>query len=381
MPGKRTLNVPRPVLPGKVYMLLPRYAGEEAVPDMMDLLRQDREVWDLFTRKEEYEESDRDRFDRFPYYQSRHRDVFAPRASQVLVENGFSCEYPESQPFAICLSHDVDTVYQPLHVRGFEIVKALRARRLLHAGNIIGQLSPGKCREQTFEEITGLEESYDARSTFYVLALEKGAREYAYPLEDLEREMSALRDRGWEIGLHGGCEAYRDFDTLEKEKRYLERVLNRKVTGYRSHYLRFRVPETWELLERAGFLYDTTLGYPDCIGFRNGMCHPFRPFNLNREREMAILEIPLVVMDRTLLLHMRLNPERAWNRMKRLLEAVERYHGVITVLWHNEFMNGDPLRFYRKILEYGHEKGAWMTGGHEIAAWWRRGRMRPPAGP
>ena len=181
---------------------------------MMDLLRQDNELWDLFTRKEEYEQSDRDRFDRFPYYQSRHRDVFVPRASQMLMENGFSCEYPESQPFAICLSHDVDTVYPPLHVRGFEIVKALRAGNLLHAGTTIRNLSPGACREQAFEGITGLEDSYGARSTFYVLALEKGAREYAYPLEDLEQELSTLRDGGWEIGLHGGCEAYRDFDSL-----------------------------------------------------------------------------------------------------------------------------------------------------------------------
>ena len=367
--------------PGKVYMHLPRYAREEGAPDMMDLLRQDDEIWNLFTRKEEYEKPDRDQFDRFSYYQSGHRDVFVPRASQMLVENGFSPEYPESRPFVICLSHDVDTVYQPLHVRGFEAAKALRERRLLDAGSIVRQLNPRKCREQVFEEITGLEDSYGARSSFYVLALEKGAREYAYPLEDLEQEISTIRIGGWEVGLHGGCDAYRDFESLVREKQYLESVLDRKVTGYRSHYLRFRVPETWELLERAGFLYDTSLGYPDCVGFRNGMCHPFRPYDLNRDREISVLEIPLVVMDRTLLLHMRLNPERAWDRMKRLFDAAERYHGVITVLWHNEFMTGDPLRFYRKILEYGREKGAWMTGSHEIAAWWRENGMRMPRAP
>lgn len=348
---------------------------------MMDLLRQDGEIWDLFTRKEEYEEPDRDRYDRFLYYQSRHRDVFVPRASEVLIENGFSCEYPESQPFAICLTHDIDTVYRPLYIKGAEIAKALRDHDLPRARQVALQLRSNRLPTWNFREIAELEESYGARSTFYVLALERGAREYAYPLEDLAQELSTLRDRGWEVGLHGGCDAYRDIDSLVKEKRYLERVLNQKVTGYRNHYLRFRVPETWELLERAGFLYDTTLGYPDCIGFRNGMCHPFRPFNLNHGREMAILEIPLVVMDRTLLLHMRLNPEQAWSRMKRLFDLIERYHGVITVLWHNEFMTGALLCLYRKVLEYGREKGAWMTGGDEIAAWWRRERMRPPSWP
>lgn len=57
---------------------------------------------------------------------------------------------------------------------------------------------------------------------------------------------------------------------LKKKKRRLEEVLGKKVVGYRNHYLRFRVPDTWELLSKAGFKYDTTFGYSDCAGFRNG---------------------------------------------------------------------------------------------------------------
>jgi len=44
------------------------------------------------------------------------------------------------------------------------------------------------------------------------------------------------------------------------------------------------------------------------------MCHPFRPFNLNTGQEMEILEIPLAIMDQTLLSYMQLNMEQAWNR-------------------------------------------------------------------
>ncbi len=348
---------------------------------MMNLLRQNREIWDLYTRKEEYEETDRDRYDRFPYYLSRHRDVLVPRASQMLMENGFCCEYPESQPFSICLTHDIDTIYQPFFVKGFEVVKALRERDLSRAGHIIPQLRSKKRPKWNFREITELEESYGACSSFYFLALEKGAREYTYAIEDLEQEICTLQDKGWEVGLHGGCEAYCDLDSLMREKQNLEKVLNRKIVGFRNHFLKFRVPETWELLERAGFLYDTTLGYPDSVGFRNGMCHPFWPFNLNTGRKMEILEIPLVVMDRTLLLHMRLSLEQAWGQMERLLDTIERHHGVITILWHNDFMTGTSLQFYRKILKYGHDKGAWMTGGKEIEAWWKKNGMQAPLAP
>ncbi len=345
---------------------------------MMNLLQQDAEIWDLFTRKEEYERPNRDRYDRFPYYQSRHRDVLVPRASQVLVESGFHCEYPEGQPFAICLTHDIDTVYRSLAIKGYKIMNQLKKGDLAGARRTFPQLRSKKHPEWNFGEITGLEESYGASSSFYFLALERGAREYGYPIEDLKQEMYALLDGGWEIGLHGGCEAYCDFENLKREKQYLEKVLNRKVAGYRSHYLRFRVPETWGLLERAGFLYDTTFGYADCIGFRNGMCHPFRPFDLHAGRKMEILEIPLAIMDRTLLSYMRLSMEQAWDQTERLLKIAEQCHGVVTILWHNSFMTDAPLRFYQKILKYGHDKGAWMTGGNEIALWWKENGLRDP---
>jgi len=357
-------------------------AGREAACRMTDLLRRDGEIWDLFTRREEYTGGDRDGYDRFPYYRSRHRDVCVPRASQALTEEGFRCDYPESQPFAICLTHDIDTVYRPLSMKGYEIARSLRDGDLAGAGRIALQLRSKKLPSWNFREIADLEEAYGARSSFYFMALKNGDRECAYAIEDLKQEICTLRDRGWEIGLHGGCRAYRDPAQLLEEKRSLEKVLDREVAGYRNHYLRFRVPDTWELLEEVGFLYDTTLGYPDCTGFRNGMCHPFRPFNLRTGREMEILEVPLVVMDRALLLHMRLSPEQAWSEMERLLAAAKRHHGVVTVLWHNEFLL-DPsasLRFYEKILEYGREEGAWMTGGHEIAAWWAKNGLRPPAG-
>ena len=345
---------------------------------MMDLLRQDEEIWDLFTRKEEYGRCDRDRHDRFPYYRSGHRDVCVPRASQMLMEHGFDCEYPEAQPFAICLTHDVDTVYRPLRSKGFEIVKALIDGNFTRAGRTIPELRSKKLPAWNFKEIAELEESHGARSSFYFLAQEKEAREYAYAIEDLEQEMCTLQDRGWEVGLHGGCEAYLNPERLQTEKQYLERILNRKIAGYRNHYLRFRVPTTWELLENAGFRYDTTLGYSDCVGFRNGMCHPFRPFNPNTGQEIDILEIPLAIMDRTLLFYMGLNLEQAWAQTERLFTTVERLHGVITVLWHNEFMTGTSFQFYQKILKYGHDKGAWMTSGEEIEKWWRRDGMQAP---
>jgi len=342
---------------------------------MMDVLKQDREIWDLFTRKEEYETQNRDRYDRFPYYRSRHRDVLEPRASQMLMERGYHCDYPESQPFAICLTHDIDRIYKPFFDKCIEIVHWFKNGDPLRAARCIPPLHSKRIPWCNFREIAALEESYGAHSSLFFLAIEEGEMGYAYDIRDLEQEICTLRDRGWDIGLHGGCEAYRDPERLKRERRSLEKVLNRSVVGYRNHFLRFQVPETWDLLEKEGFLYDTTVGYTDCAGFRNGMCHPFRPFNLHTNSEMEILEIPLAVMDRTLLSGMRLSTTQAWDLTKQLIDTVERLHGVITILWHNEYMVGEPLRIYEKILHYGAEKGAWLASCSEIGAWWKKNGM------
>ena len=73
------------------------------------------------------------------------------------------------------------------------------------------------------------------------------------------------------------------------------------------------------------------------------------------------MEIPLVVMDGTFPHYMRIPIDKAWVVIKQLIDRVEVCHGVMTILWHNTFMEGEGLRVYEKLLQYSQERGAWMT--------------------
>lgn len=333
---------------------------------MYNILQQDPEMWHLFTCKEEYDASFRDGYDRFPHYMSNNRQVFEPRASQYLFERGYHPEYPEGQPFAVCLTHDIDVVYQSYPKKGFDLLLALAYGNRAGLMQGVRNLRSPKYPLCNFEEVIALEEEYDATSTFFFLALQDGDQDHSYQVEDLACEIGTIADYGWEVGLHGGHQAYADLQKLKDEKARMERVLGRPVAGYRNHFLRFRVPETWELLDQAGFLYDTTFGYADCVGFRNGMCYPFRPYHGRKHQEIGIVEIPLTVMDCTLDSYMRLGSMQSWDIVRHLIDTVERCHGVITLLWHNTYLTGDRMKFYEKILRYCREKGAWMTGGDGI---------------
>jgi len=336
---------------------------------MYDILKQDPKIWRLFTCAQEYEEEFRDSYDRFPHYMSNHRELFEPRASQHLIQHGYCPEYPDGQPFAVCLTHDIDMVYQSPLSKVQATLSSLENGEFTNALTSTKRIRSKKLPFCNFQEIMALEEEYGARSSFYFLALAPGDQDYSYDVRDLEGEIGAIADAGWEVGLHGGHRAYCDPQALGAEKRRLEAILSRPVVGYRNHFLRFRVPETWEHLSRAGFRYDTTFGYVDCVGFRNGMCHPFKPYDLQAGREIDILEIPLTIMDGTLDRYMRLDAGKAWELTRRLIDATERCHGVITILWHNTYMEGERLKIYKKILRHCREKGAWMTNGEEIVRW------------
>jgi peptidoglycan/xylan/chitin deacetylase (PgdA/CDA1 family) len=333
----------------------------------------DRELWELFTKKEEYDPIFLDKYGRFPYYLSNQRNVFEPEVSDFLIKNGMNPEYPEGKKFAVCLTHDIDFVYTGMLNTATRTVKALKKGQFLEASILpFSRINKKWNPLWNFRKTMELEETYGAKSTFYFLTLDPGNQDFTFSIEEMEDELSHILDDGWEVGLHGGHEAYNNPTEVRRKKRRLEKVLKNEVKGYRNHYLRFKTPQTWEMLSEAGFNYDSTFGYHDCAGFRNGMCHPFIPYNLNSGTEIDILEIPLNIMDTTLFSHMNLDLKEAWKLTEKIILTTESYRGVLTILWHNTNMQGDYLEFYKKILQYCAQKDAWMTSGVQIYDWWKK---------
>ena len=77
---------------------------------MIEVLKQNKELWELFTGRREYNSPILDRYQRFPHYLSKHRNILEPEVSKFLIDDGLNLEYPEDRKFAVCLTHDIDFI-------------------------------------------------------------------------------------------------------------------------------------------------------------------------------------------------------------------------------------------------------------------------------
>lgn len=329
-------------------------------------------LWQIFTAQQEYAPPFRDRFGRFPFSLAGN-NVLEPVVSQYLSKEGFKPRYPDSKRFAVCVSHDVDLLFKQKWAPKTLVAQQLRS---LARGDLRRFMYNFQETKRHIDPLYDLENvleigaRYGTKSTFNFLALSPEEEDFNYRLEEIQPQLERVKSQGGEIALHGGHQAYRNVLKVKKEKEYLEQQAGLVIKGYRNHYLRFETPLTWRVLKEAGFSYDSTFGHAGSIGFRNGMCYPFFPFDVAEDAYIELCEIPLMVMDESLFSYMKLDKETALSVCRQMVDQIEEVGGVFTLLWHNNYMQEERGEIYESILENLHERGAWFATSTELVEWW-----------
>ncbi len=288
--------------------------------------------------------------------------------------------WPEGKKFAVCLTHDIDEIkktYQWISHPG----------RCLSQGDFSGfkgqvssfmQKIRGREPYNTYDDIIRIEHDLGVKSTYFILK-ESGrasllskktwylyGRNRSFQHPEIRALVHRLTSNNDEVAIHGSYFSYLDASLLNDETRELEQLLNKKVLGTRQHNLNLEVPSTWMNQINAGLKYDTTLGFKDGIGFRWGTSFPFSP---NTQKEpLPLLEIPLIIMDICLK-----SCENKIAACLRIADEVERYQGVLTLLWHPPVFNTREYPEFRdiyiKINRYCQENGAWIGRARDIYEW------------
>lgn len=326
------------------------------------------ELKTLFTREEEVKAAYRDKFDRFPFALENRQSVFKPWISEYLKNQGFQVNYPKGAEFAVCLSHDIDFLYK---TKRQKLSRFSRSNWNNFKRNFSALLSTKIDDEYRIEKILELERKYEFTSTYFFLALQNEEQDFNYELEKIQPIFNKILEEGSEIGLHGGHEAYKNLNQMSLEKERLEQVSGQRIRSYRNHYLRFRYPETLHLLIENKFSYDSTMGYSEVAGFRNGICYPFRPYDPVNNQFLNIIEVPLILMETTLLENMRLDIETAKKIYLQLKDEVKSVNGVLSVLWHNNNISNEAGSLYEFILEDLSKENVYVNTTENIGNFWK----------
>jgi hypothetical protein len=288
--------------------------------------------------------------------------------------------------FAVALTHDVDNPWKwtGIGVRGAAArlkthALAGHAGAAAHEARGLARMPLHKLRgtdpNWRFSETAAEERSLGARSTFFVMAGHGHRADGAAP-ESYDRLrprlVETLLESGSEVGLHGSYLAAEDVDRLARERAELAQ-LDGPLFGQRYHYLRVDPHRNLATLPRLGFRYDTSLGFPDALGFRAGIAHPFRPWDFARDRPANLIEVPLAVMDATLAeeRYEALSAVDAKPRVLALLDWAAEHGGAFSILWHPERFDGQSARgwdrLYFDVIEAVGERGGICVSAGELA--------------
>jgi len=308
---------------------------------------------------------------------------------------------PAGHRFMVCLTHDVDHPCVRYHkfdhtMFGFlyratvgSVINFCRGRRSLMqvATNWKAALSlplvfAGLAKDFWNQLDRYLELESDLASTFFVISTKGDAgvdshgrrsakRASSYASADIADDLKRLLSANREIGVHG-IDAWRDAAKGREERERVQEITGAVEVGVRMHWLYFnsQAPLT---LERAGFSYDSTVGYNETIGYRAGTAQVFKHLNVDH-----LVELPLHIMDTALFYpsYMNLSDEQAGGALLPLIENATRLGGVLTINWHDRSLGPERLwgDTYVTLLRDLRSRKPWFATAAQTVSWFRKRR-------
>jgi hypothetical protein len=220
----------------------------------------------------------------------------------------------------------------------------LKDMRMLDLKNFADRL---KCilrmDEDPFDTYAFMQETHEQENVdaiFFFLLADYGHNDKAVSFRspELQRLIRRLGDY-YRLGIHPGFQSNKDMKRLKEEINRLSVISRRDVERSRQHFLMVSFPETYRRLAALGIREDYSMGYAPEAGFRASTCTPFPFYDIEEEKETALIVHPFAVMDATLNVYLGYTPDDAVERVSQLADKVKAVGGQFVMLWHNESLS------------------------------------------
>jgi hypothetical protein len=281
------------------------------------------------------------------------------------------CLWPGGKDMAISITHDIDIT------RKYGLNSLARDFFTANFTALADHFQKSVFRDNVywnFEELLQFYRDKKIVSTFYFISRPWEKFHYRYNVKSskFRQLFEAILSDNHEIGLHTSRFAFDHPYRIGPEKKRLENLLQRKIQGVRQHYLRLLFPKAWDYFEESGFLYDSSSGYNDSLGFRAGTSLPFRTYNFAEQKPRKLYEIPFSIMDYPWKDNQNTEADIG-NLFKNISDPIEKNSGLLNLIWHpHNIVEEEFYDLWSFLLTYLESKKAHIDCLYRIIDWWEK---------
>jgi len=300
--------------------------------------------------------------------------------------------WPDGKSAAIGLSHDIDILHHnhPRYI--LEFLKEKTSSGLIKAvrHSLRNMFEFGR-KGYDIKSYVSIEKKYNLKSSIFVVPRTCNKRDPRDPLYSLDETIKGIPLKeylkkflslGWDIGYHTPLISFDDKYIKDDVISFHKEITKDNLKGIRSHWLFFEPALLWDDAYDKNFLYDSSLGFNDAIGYRAGTGMPYLAWSSTSSEVLPLVEIPVVIMDVTLLAkhYMNKDVDEAKTIIKRYIDDTVRYKNLLTVNWHLETSDREKypgwLEVYEWIIKEGLKRNLWVANLSEIASHFRNRYMK-----
>ena len=250
-----------------------------------------------------------------------------------------------SRSYKFISTIDVDNAYaykfKPLHIKIGGTLKALVNRNTEDLKRRVATYFGGKSDPyDTYSLIENVHKQHKVEGIYFFLLSNRSTQDknLSFTNKHLRALVSALQSENL-TGIHPGYNSYLDKKITLEEKLRLESIIDEEVKHSRQHFLKFKFPDTPEILDSIGIKHDYSLAYASVLGFRAGTCTPFKFYNLREEKTTNLTLHSSPIMDATLNNYLKVTPETAVKLAHNIIKEVKEVKGELVTIWHNETLS------------------------------------------
>jgi hypothetical protein len=151
----------------------------------------------------------------------------------------------------------------------------------------------------------------------------------------------------FQLGIHPSYSSNLENNTA-KEIKLLEEISHQPIMLSRQHFLKFKFPTTFLLLDSLNIKTDFSLAYPDIIGFRAGFSREIPFFNLKTNTPTNLIIQPTCWMDATYEYYQKdLDEDIIFQNFLDLYNLLKKNNGKLVTIFHNDLLTKD---IYKRIF-------------------------------